>query len=108
MGLGSAMIGAVKKVLGIASPSKVMAELGGYTAEGFQVGLDSGQPAIQSSMQRAISPNDLKTNGATGSAGSFNATINITVNSSGEAMVDDMTSRIREALETLLADFAPT
>ncbi len=31
----------VKKVLGIASPSKVFKELGAYTAEGFNVGFDS-------------------------------------------------------------------
>lgn len=37
---------AVRKVLGIASPSRVMMELGGYTTEGFNAGLQRGpQPA---------------------------------------------------------------
>lgn len=37
---------AVRKVLGIASPSRVMMELGGYTTEGFTAGLRQGpQPA---------------------------------------------------------------
>jgi tape measure domain-containing protein len=32
----------VRKVLGIASPSKVMMQLGGYTAEGFALGVERG------------------------------------------------------------------
>ena len=36
--MGSSIIKAVKKVFGIASPSKVFAELGAFTAEGFGIG----------------------------------------------------------------------
>lgn len=41
---------AIKKVLGIASPSKVFAEIGAYTAEGFAVGIESTYRQVQSAM----------------------------------------------------------
>ena len=41
-GLGSAAMGALKGALGIASPSKVFAEFGGHTAEGFAQGVEGG------------------------------------------------------------------
>jgi len=45
--LGSSAIGGLKKVLGIASPSKVMMQLGGHTATGFTEGLDNAGPQVQ-------------------------------------------------------------
>ena len=38
---------AVKKVLGIASPSKVMYKIGEYTGEGFALGIESMQRAVE-------------------------------------------------------------
>lgn len=38
-GLGGVALAAFKHVLGIASPSKVMEEMGGYTTQGFEIGL---------------------------------------------------------------------
>ena len=41
---------AVKKVLGIASPSKVMKKLGTYTGEGFAIGIESTYRQVQAAM----------------------------------------------------------
>ncbi len=49
-------ITAAKKALGIASPSTVFAELGGYTAEGFAVGVDDGAADAQAAMQAMVEP----------------------------------------------------
>lgn len=53
--MGSA-ISAAKKALGIASPSKVFAEIGGYTSEGFAVGVEDEAPAAQSALSEMVSP----------------------------------------------------
>lgn len=47
---------AAKKALGIASPSKVMRELGGWTVEGFQLGLEDGAAGASSAMAAVVSP----------------------------------------------------
>lgn len=48
-GLAGSVINAAKSALGIASPSKVMLGIGGYTAEGFAGGLDAGAAMVESS-----------------------------------------------------------
>jgi hypothetical protein len=53
--VGSAVT-AAKSVLGIASPSKVFAEIGGYTAEGFSAGVDAGAGEAQGSMAALVAP----------------------------------------------------
>lgn len=53
--VGSA-IDAAKDVLGISSPSKVFAEIGGYTAEGFSAGVEEGTPDAQGSMTALVAP----------------------------------------------------
>lgn len=47
---------AAKKALGIASPSKVMRELGGWTVEGFSLGLEDGARGASSAMAAVVSP----------------------------------------------------
>ncbi|MCM1579626.1 MAG: hypothetical protein NC078_12605, partial [Ruminococcus sp.] len=49
--VGSMAIDGIKDLLGIHSPSKVMAELGGYTAEGFASGILSGSGDVEDSME---------------------------------------------------------
>jgi hypothetical protein len=49
-------IRAAKSALGIASPSKVFAELGGYTAEGFADGVDDGAGDAQAAMTALVEP----------------------------------------------------
>ena len=50
---GSLLPGWVKDMLGIASPSKVFAELGKFTMLGFGAGIDSGTGSAVSAAQRA-------------------------------------------------------
>lgn len=45
--LGSAVIGALKATLAIASPSKVFAQLGAHTAAGFQAGIQGGSGGVK-------------------------------------------------------------
>jgi hypothetical protein len=45
--LGGWVIGAVKKVLGIASPSKIMFEMGGMTAAGFAGGMAANENHVE-------------------------------------------------------------
>lgn len=55
--LGGVVTGAIdsaKKALGIASPSKVFAEIGSQTAEGMAVGVDSGAGAVQGSLSSLV------------------------------------------------------
>jgi hypothetical protein len=52
--MGYSLLGGVRNALGIQSPSKVMAQLGGYTAEGFALGLDAGGARVESAARRAL------------------------------------------------------
>lgn len=57
-GIADAAINAAKSALGIASPSKVFADIGGYTAEGFAVGVDDGAAMAQDAMAAMVEPPD--------------------------------------------------
>lgn len=79
-GLASAVKDTFTSALGIASPSKVFAEYGRFTAEGFSQGVDSGAEGAQASVTAMAAP----PSGAGGSGGG--PTINlggITVQVSG-------------------------
>jgi hypothetical protein len=52
--ISSTLIGTVKKNLGIRSPSRVFAQLGRYTTEGYIVGLDQMQPTLDRRMDSII------------------------------------------------------
>lgn len=75
----NAVTGAIdkaKSLLGIASPSKVFAEIGGYTAEGFTQGVDDGAGDAQSALANMVSPpsaSDIGAPGVNGSAGASGA-----------------------------------
>lgn len=45
--VGSAAVGALKSLLGIASPSRVMYELGAHVSEGMALGVESGADRVQ-------------------------------------------------------------
>ena len=47
----NSLIGGVKSLLGIASPSKVFAGIGGYMAEGMEEGILGGSAGVQRAMQ---------------------------------------------------------
>jgi hypothetical protein len=52
----SGAISAAKGLLGIASPSKVFAGIGGYTAEGFAGGVEDSTDAAHQAMETMVSP----------------------------------------------------
>ncbi len=78
----SAMTGAVsgaidgaKKLLGIASPSKVFAEIGGQTGAGMVEGVEGSAAGVQSSLESMVAPPEAAPAGAApakGSGGSLN------------------------------------
>ena len=53
-GLFGDLIGIAKKILGIASPSKVFKKIGGFTAEGFGVGFEDEFDKVKSDMEKAL------------------------------------------------------
>ena len=52
------LIGIAKKILGIASPSKVFKKIGGFTAEGFGVGFEDEFAKVKDDMEDAMSFED--------------------------------------------------
>ena len=95
----------VKKALGIASPSKVMMQLGMYTAEGFGLGLDKGGADIKA--PEALSLAGLTSGGGSSGNAASNGnhySIEINVNASGSMSkddADDLAVRVRREVESL-------
>ena len=71
-GLAEKLPKGVKKVLGIASPSKVFAEIGYYTTEGFAQGIESNYKAVQSAVNGLYSSTPTRAQ-ARGMAASLNS-----------------------------------
>jgi hypothetical protein len=73
--LGKGAVGALKGLLGISSPSKVMESLGDYSAQGFAAGVTGGTDEVTSSAQglgKAVAQGAVQSTPARGfSAGSF-------------------------------------
>lgn len=57
-GLFGDLIGIAKKILGIASPSKVFKKIGGFTAEGFGIGFDDEFAHVKDDMEDALNFDD--------------------------------------------------
>lgn len=57
-GLFSDLIGIAKKILGIASPSKVFKKIGGFTAEGFGAGFEDEFAHVKDDMEDALNFDD--------------------------------------------------
>jgi hypothetical protein len=91
-------INKAKSLLGIASPSKVFEGLGGFTAEGFASGVDSGASDAQAALEAMVAPPP--TGGAGGARGGANyggVTIQITVDGRGESD-DGLAAKIAAAV----------
>ena len=58
-GLFGDLIGIAKKILGIASPSKVFKKIGGFTAEGFGVGFEDEFAHVRDDMEKAMTFDDM-------------------------------------------------
>jgi hypothetical protein len=86
------LIGIAKKILGIASPSKVFKKLGSFTADGFGIGFEDEFAKVKDDMEDALNFDDasvgintsIRKVGAGASGGAFGGTsigtVNITVN----------------------------
>lgn len=103
-GVANGAITAAKKALGIASPSKVFAEIGGYTAEGMSDGVDDGAASVQGSFESMVAPPAPGPAGGASSAASSGTVYNIYVTSSGDG--DDIAAKVRETIESIMAGAA--
>jgi hypothetical protein len=101
----SAITGAVtgaidtaKSLLGIASPSKVFAEIGGYTAEGFTGGVEDGTGEAQGAMTDLVAPPV-----AVGAAGGSGTVLNLSITINGRGEDDDgLVRKIADAVTSIL------
>lgn len=86
-------IGAAQSLLGISSPSKVFAEIGKFTMQGYSDGVDRYSRTARSAVEGALDPRDLGLEGA----GAGGATVNVTV----QAGVGDPVAIGREVAKVL-------
>ena len=95
--LAASIPAVVRSALGIASPSRVMMELGAHTASGFALGVEGGAGDAGAAMRSLTEPP------AVGAAGARRfGDINITVNASGNA--DGIADAVRAAVLDVLTD----
>jgi hypothetical protein len=59
--MASSAVSAIKSALKIASPSKIFEDLGGFTGEGFAVGIEGETGAVQSSLETMVAPPSVET-----------------------------------------------
>lgn len=82
--LGNMAASALRNALGIHSPSRVMMEAGGYTAEGFAQGVEGSAGAAQQAMQRLGAPPAKSEAGKGGDAKGNPGTVTIIINATVE------------------------
>lgn len=73
-GVADGAINAAKAALGIASPSKVFAEIGMHTAAGMEEGIDGGASGVEGSMTAMVEPPAPAASGAAPASASVTAT----------------------------------
>ena len=115
-------IKAAKRILGIASPSKVFEEIGGYTAEGMEQGIDGGAAGVVGAVDRmgkaaagtaikiprATADGAAKSDAANGNAGGGGDTYYVEVHANdtagGEAAADAFQKRMIEFKRNRVAE----
>jgi tape measure domain-containing protein len=110
--LANAARSAVGDALLVQSPSRVMMEMGGYTAEGFAQGVDDGSDQVDASMRDMVAPpapRDFAAAGASGAAGgspSFSVSVGpiYIAGTTDEKAGDDLGQRIAEKVRDMLED----
>jgi len=102
-GMGDAIVAQVKATLGIASPSKVMAEMGGHVADGFSVGIDSGSPDVAASMKNLVGVPSAE-GGKNGAGAGAGVNVSITVNMQGGGG-EDVGASVAERIRIELTNF---
>ena len=105
--IGGVITGAIdsaKSLLGIASKSKVFASIGGFAAEGFTSGVDSGADDAQGAMESMVAPPDAGGGGGgKGGGGGLSLSIGeLHVHGEGaKAQADNFIDEITKRLESL-------
>lgn len=108
-GLFGNLIDIAKKILGIASPSKVFKKIGGFTAEGFGAGFEDEFAHVKDDMEDALNFDDasvginasIRNVGAGAAGGAFGGTSigNININIDGAKYSDEQSLASAIALE---------
>ena len=103
------LIGIAKRILGIASPSKVFKEIGGFTAEGFGAGFEDEFAHVKGDMEDALNFDDasvginasIRKVGAGSAGGAFGGTSigNININIDGAKYSDEQSLASAIAME---------
>lgn len=106
--LGSSAVSSVQATLDMHSPSRVMAELGGFTAAGFAAGVNDNAGPVDRAMTSLVSPPAPVAGGAGGGAGGTSVSrggISIVVNVQGGASAEEtgkvVAEQIRKVLESM-------
>ncbi len=103
LGVAKGAVNAAKSALGIASPSKVFAKIGGHTAEGFAGGVDDGADKAAQAMGSMVDPPKVNKGGAgAGAGGGGPVTLNLTLNITGgdpKSIQASVMEALTEALE---------
>ncbi|MET8765465.1 phage tail tape measure protein [Streptomyces sp. NPDC004658] len=98
--IAKAMSKSIRKALGIKSPSRVMARVGAYTAEGLRRGIDSGRKAVNRSMASLVdTPAPAQLAAASAVAGAGRRVVNNTTNTTYNLTHREMTIRDLETLQ---------
>ena len=107
------LIGLAKKILGIASPSKVFKKLGSFTADGFGIGFEDEFAHVKDDMEDALNFDDasvginasIRKVGAGAAGGAFGGTSigNITINIDGAKYEDEqmLAMAVAEAIQNM-------
>ncbi|WP_199546587.1 phage tail protein [Streptomyces sp. N35] len=90
MKIAKSMEAAIKKALGIKSPSRVMMQLGQHTADGFNIGVASRKSLI-------TAPNKMSIQAPSSAAAQTGPTINLTVNVNSNDLASSPAERRRIA-----------
>lgn len=101
-GLADNAITAARETLGIASPSRVFAEIGGYTAEGFERGVHGGTQGAQDAMAAMVAPPDAA--GAAGALAGRGGVFQVFVDGAGRealGIVDEIEQRMGVTFDRL-------
>lgn len=101
-GLASSAVTSAREALGIASPSKVFEEIGGYTAEGYERGIRGGTAGAQGAAEAMVAPPS--SSGAGGPLAGRGGVFQVFIDGAGReagAIVDEIESRVGVAFDRL-------
>lgn len=101
-GIVTSAIDSAKHLLGIASPSKVFAEIGQNTGEGMAQGVEGATPSVSSALETMVSPPDASGGESSGHGGASANLSGATFNFYGVEGAEDAEARFGALLTRLL------